>query len=142
METSVANKEKKSGNLLWWIMGAVGVAAIFMLSSFTSSAAAPTTVMLSCSSNPDCLLGYWKWWIKRKMYTIMVDKAAANNVTVDTQIELDAQWFIDQKTQAGEDFKTWESLVSAEAVRVKAITPAMSDSDAQFVAVSNILSRT
>jgi hypothetical protein len=141
METSVANKEKKSGSLLWWIMGAAGVVAILMLSSFTSTTAAPA-VILSCSSNPDCYLGYWKWWIKRKMYTIIADKAAANNVTVDTQIELDAQWYVDQKAKAGEDFKTWESLVSAEAVRVKAITPAMSDSDAQFVAVSNILSRT
>jgi len=141
METSVANKEKKSGSLLWWIMGAAGVVAILLLSSF-SAGATTAPVILSCSSNPDCILGYWKWWIKRKMYTLIVQKATANGVTVETQLELDAQWYIDQKSQAGDDFKTWESLVSSEAIRVKAITPAMSDTDAQFTAISNVLSRT
>ena len=131
--------QKKSSSTIWWIMGALGVAAIFMLSSFKSGSAADTTTISPCASNPNCLKGYWKWQIIKGWYADIVKKATANNVTTSAQLDTDAMWIVSQNWKVYADFSDWEAMVNSEMVRVKAATPNYAIEDARVVAIENIL---
>ena len=142
METNAVAKKEKSGSLLWWIIGAAGVVAIFLLSSFTASSTTGAADAVSpCASNQDCLKGYWKWQIIKGWYQDIVKQATTNNQSVAAQLESTAKWIIAMKWEVHDDFAQWETMVTTELTRVKAITPSLTPDDARYIAIENILTR-
>ena len=141
MDTTNTPTKKKS-NTLWYVLGALGLLAIFSLSSFTTAGGSVDTSSLTpCQSDPDCLKAYYKWTMIKGWYKDIIAKAVTNGTTTAQQLDADAQYFVDIKQPIGADMADWTAQVTAEITRVKAITPNLSLSDARYVAMQNILTR-
>ena len=137
--TAAATTPKTKSNTWLYVLGALGVLGIILLSSFTSAGSSSADTLTPCQSDPNCLKGYWKWVIIRGWYQDIITKAAANGKSVAAQLDDDAQWEINEKTTPGTDLTQWNSLVTAETARVKATTPNLAPNDARYVAIQNIL---
>lgn len=121
-------KKKKSNTLLYIILGAVGVGAWLLFSSFkgaetpkldennTPGTEPPPGEGFDCVNDPACLLGYWKWKIVRdkEWFDSVRTKAIINITTYSKQLSEDAQYVITQGNQAETDIAQWISLVEAK----------------------------
>lgn len=143
METGLTKQKNEKSNIIYWILGGVGLLAVILLSSFKSTATEVSTDTLSdCKTNPECFKGFWRWYITKYLYGDMVKRATEKGITVMAQVDATANWNIDQKTPVvPASWSEYLSDVGNETTIVKAQFPSLTYDLARVKAIDNIVNK-
>jgi len=137
MENTKSVSSSKKSNTWLYLLGGAGVLAILLLSSFTS---ASSTTLPACSSNPNCLKGYWKWQIMKTPDWLTTISKGRSDAETKAAVAQTADWVIGEKWALKPDFSDWDALVQSETAAVVKMT-GNTPENALSIAMSNIIAR-